>query len=139
MKRESSKQDRDIQAFFVHGFELGDRIVTACQRLRVAVRDFALAGRTFGGILFGRSRRERLSAGGADGPAVGESKLDLSMRLSRLTARDPVAPLGIHVLQIEIVRLEYMHVAIENFVTIFSHLLSSPVIWVMPRFSRCAG
>jgi hypothetical protein len=43
------------------------------------------------------------------------------MGVPRLTAGYPITPFRIHVAKIEIMGLEDMHVAVENFVTLFRH------------------
>jgi hypothetical protein len=56
--------------------------------------------------------------------AIGKGKLDLSMSGSRLTARNPFAPFGIHVLQVQIVRLENVHITVEDLVSVLRHALN---------------
>jgi hypothetical protein len=44
---------------------------------------------------------------------------------SRLAARDAITPFWIHIFEIEVVRLEHMHIAIENLEPVSSHGLPS--------------
>ena len=44
---------------------------------------------------------------------------------SRLAARDAITPFWIHIFEIEVVRLEHMHIAIENLESVSGHGLPS--------------
>src|SRR5258705_12464063 len=91
------------------------------KRHRLAMRDLVFILRAFPRILLRRGCGEQLSAGGADRLAVCKGEFYLAMGCSRLPARNPIAPLRIHIVEIKIMRLEHMHIAIENFVTVLCH------------------
>ena len=52
---------------------------------------------------------------------VAQRELDLTMAFPRLPSGDPVAPFGVHVFEVKIVRLEDVHVAIEDLEAVSCH------------------
>jgi len=101
------------------------------------MRDIGLTRRAFVGSLLGRRPGERLSSRRPDRFTIGQGELDLAVPRPRRTARNPFTPARIHILQIQIVRLEYMHIAVENLVPVFCHKMPFSLIhWPLSILSR---
>ena len=99
IERRGSEQHRNIQPFALHRFHLRDRIIAPSRPFRVIFGDFFFALLdTF--------------ASGSKHRSIAEIKLDTAMLFGPFAARNPVAPLFVHVGQIEIRRIVDMHVAV---------------------------
>ncbi len=124
MQRKGAEQNRHIQTFLVHRRQLGHRVVVAPERLRITMRHRILAGHDLAGNRLWRRAGQCLNARSAQRLAVGERELDLTVLLARLSARNALAPPRVHVLQVEIMRFEDMHVAVENLKIVSGHRLA---------------
>ena len=112
MQRRSAKQHGDVEPFLVHCRQLRHVVIVARQRLVEALRHLVLMK-----IDHVTGRPDRL--------AVAQKITGHAMLGARLTDRNPFAPFGIHVLRVQVRRLEHMHIAVECAETILGHGLSS--------------
>ena len=115
VERKGAEQHGHVQAFHVHGVELRDRVVVAGQGVPVVGSDLVEA------LLLGAPGRPEPGAAGPHRRAVGEGEAYLPVALARLAARDAVAPPGVHVLEVQVVGLEHVHVAVEHFEAVVRH------------------
>jgi hypothetical protein len=108
VQRRSTEQNRDIEPFLVHGGQLRHVIVIPRQRIIESIRHSVFV-------------KTHHVTGRPDRLAVAEEIARHAMFRSRLAARNPFAPLWIHVFDIKIGGLEDMHIAVESAKTILCH------------------